>query len=92
MIEKGKGPIINKLHIIQLIEADIQLITRIIINMRNKNRIESDERISKSNYGSRANYLIENVIHEKKLVLDYSLLLGKPITYNMIDLKSCYNR
>ena len=40
MIEKGKGPRINKLRTIQLIEADIQLIIWIIIGVRNKNNIE----------------------------------------------------
>ena len=58
MIEKGKGPVINKLHIIQLIEADLQIIMRIVVNTRNKHAIEKDKRILKYNYGLRSNYSI----------------------------------
>ena len=32
ILEKGKGPILRKLRTIQLIEADIPLLKRIIIN------------------------------------------------------------
>ena len=45
-IEKGKGPVIRKLRIIQLIEADLQILMRIFINERNSGRIETDPRIS----------------------------------------------
>ena len=50
IIEKGKRLVIGKLRIIQLIEVDIQLLIRILINTRNKFRIEKDNRVSKSNY------------------------------------------
>ena len=49
MLEKGKGLVLSKLHIIQLIEADLQLIIRIYTNMRNKYKIK-DYQISKSNF------------------------------------------
>jgi len=65
MIEKGKGPVLGKLRTIQLIEADLQLLMRIFINDQNKGSIETDERISKSNYGSRPGYSIQDAILEK---------------------------
>ena len=34
IIEKGKGPILGKLKIMQLIEAEIQLIMRICVDAR----------------------------------------------------------
>ena len=64
MLEKGKGPVVDKLRIIQLIEADLQLLMRILVNTRNKMSIEADSRVSKCNYGSCADYSIENVILE----------------------------
>ena len=65
MIEKGKGPVIGKLRIIQLIEADLQMIMGIYVNNWNKHKIKSDPRISKANYGSWPNYSIEIAILEK---------------------------
>ena len=91
MTEKGKGLIMGKLYNIQLIEADLQLLMRILVNNRNKNKIESDYRIAKSNYGSRPNYSIEDTILEKRLAYYNSLLAGKQNTNNMIDLQLCYD-
>ena len=75
MIEKGKGPIVGKLCFIQLIEADLQLLIRILVNNRNKFKIEADQQIVKSNYDSRPDYLIEDIILEKQLVLDNSKVI-----------------
>ena len=49
MIEKGKGLALEKLRTMQLIEAYIQLLIRILINTRNKFRIKKDMRVAKSN-------------------------------------------
>ena len=57
MIEKGKGPKLEKLRTIQLIEADLQLLMRIFLGLRDNKQMESDERFSKSNYGSRKTIL-----------------------------------
>ena len=65
IIEKGKSPTIGKLQIIQLIEADLQLIIRIFLKYEIKRKIEKDLRILKANYGSRSKYSIENRILEK---------------------------
>ena len=67
MLEKGKGPVVNKLWTIQLIEVDLQLLIIILINNRKKLNIKYNKRILKSNYGSQTNYLIENTILEKRL-------------------------
>ena len=52
ILEKGKGPLINKLRIIQLIKANFQLIIRIFLNHRNYQNIEKDNRLLKFNYNS----------------------------------------
>ena len=41
---------------------------RIIVNQRNKGKIESDPRIAKSNYGLRPKYSIKDAILKKRLV------------------------
>lgn len=56
IIEKGKGPILEKLRVTQLIEADFQLLLRIDFGLRNDANIENDDRISKYNYRSRKGY------------------------------------
>ena len=63
-----------------------------MINARNKSSIETDERVSKCNYRSRMNYLIENAILEKRLWYNNSLLRGQTTIHNMTDLKVYYDR
>ena len=70
MLGKGKGMIIGKLRTIMLIEADLQNIMRIYLEDLDEEIIESDDRFSKSNYGSRKNYSIETAILEKRLTFD----------------------
>jgi len=92
MLNKGKGMILGKLRTITLIEADIQYIMRIILNDGNTERIENDDRFSKSNYGSRKNYAIESALLEKRLIFDNSVFTGEKNIYHLTDLKSCYDR
>ena len=92
ILEKGKGPVLGKLRTIQLIEADLQLLMRIYIGERNSRNIEDDSRLSKFNYGSRANYSIETAILEKRLMYDAAVRDGKPMIHNISDLKACYDR
>jgi len=92
MLGKGKGMIIGKLRTITLIEADLQYIMRIYLDDDDEEMIESDDRFSKSNYGSRKNYSIESAILEKRLTFDNSLLSGKLTIYHLTDLQSCYDR
>ena len=74
MLEKVKGPVLGKLRTIKLLEAGLQLIMKLFVSIRNKGNIESDERISKSNYGSRLGCSIEDAILEKRLVFDNSIV------------------
>ena len=92
MIEKGKGPVLGKIRTIKLIEANIQLIMRFFVNIRNKGRIELDERVSKIYYRSRTGNSIEDVILEKILVFDNSIVIISHTIYSMTDLQACYDR
>ena len=65
MLEKGKESVLGKLRIIELIEANLQLLMRIIVNKRNCFKIESNERISQENCRSIPRYSIEDAILEK---------------------------
>ena len=92
ILEKGKGPIIGKLWMIQLIEADLQLLMRIFIGGRVENAIKNNQRVSKFNYGSCTNYLIENATLEKYLMYDLAIRDGNEMMYNISDLEVYYNR
>ena len=50
VLEKGKVPVLGKLRVMQLVEADFQLLMRIFVNERIVGVIETDKRISKLNY------------------------------------------
>ena len=65
MLEKGKGPVLEKLRIIELIEGDLQLIIRMHVGIRNDRNIKRDSRLSHFNFGSRQNYSIESALLEK---------------------------
>ena len=65
---------------------------RICINNRIRKKIEVDPRISKANYGSRANYSIENALLKKRIIYDHSTLLYQCTIYNITDLEAYYNR
>ena len=90
-LEKGKGPVLGKLWFITLIEADLQIGIRIVLDSRNEELIEKDQRFSKANCGSQKNYAIESAILEKRLTLDNSLNTLKHLVRNFTDLKSCYD-
>ena len=80
MIEKLKVLVLGKLRTMQLVEADIQLIMRMFVNIRNKGNMESDERGSKRNYGSRTAHLVAYAILEKILVFDNIIVT---VNYNI---------
>ena len=92
ILNKGKGMVLGKLRTITLIEVNLQHVMRMCLNDDEEELIEEDERMSKSNYGSRKNYSIENAILEKRLVMDKSLISCKKTTCHLTDLKSCYDR
>ena len=92
ILGKGKGIILGKLRIITLIEADMQNIMRIYLNVGDEEWIESDVHFSKANYGSRKNYSIKTAILEKRLIFDSSLLTTKLNAYTLTDLQSYYDQ
>ena len=51
MIEKGKGNKINKLRVMKIIEADLQLLMRMFLGLRIVDNHESDKRISNLDHG-----------------------------------------
>ena len=65
MLDKGKGPVLGKLWIIDLIEGDLQLIIRLHAELRNNRNIKKDSRLSHSNFWSQQNYSIESTLLEK---------------------------
>ena len=69
MLEKVKGPRLKKLRMLQIIEADLQLVIRTILGSRMNERVESHARLSKYYYGSRKGCSIENELLEKRLTL-----------------------
>ena len=91
ILDKGKGMVIGKLRTIMLIEADLQYVMRIYLNNKEREVIEKDSKISKSNYGSRKNYSIKIVLLEKRLVMDNILLTCNPTIYHLTDLKLYYD-
>ena len=92
ILDKGKGPIVGKLRMIQLIEADLQLLIRIFLRGKNIRSIEKDIRISKYNFGSQKNYIIEEAILEKRLIYDCSIFNRKPTVYVITGLEVYYDR
>ena len=61
---------------------------RICIGGRNDKNIENDERLSKLNYGSRSNYLMQTAILEKRLIFDLAVRERQIMMHNMSDLKA----
>ena len=92
ILEKGKGPLLGKLRIIELIEGDMQIITRMHVGARNDENVEIDNRMSKHNFGSRKWYSIESAILEKRLLHDTSRCTRESNAHLLLDLESCYNR
>ena len=92
MIEKGKGSLVSKLRVIQIIEADMQLLIRIFIGSRIEKNIETDDRLSQHGYGSRKGFSIESALSEKRLLLDNAKRAGHKMMHLMSDLEACYDR
>ena len=83
---------LGKLRIIELIEGNLQIITRIYVGLRNDNNIEKDDRLSKYNFGSRKHYSIKSALLEKRLIYDTSKYTSEPTIYLLSDLEACYDR
>ena len=86
MIGKGKGILLGKLQIINLIEADLQCIMRTCLGDNDEEIIEKNCRFSKANYGSQWKYSIETALLEKRLMFDNSMLSGNETICTITDL------
>ena len=92
MLDKGKGLILGKLRIIELIEGDLQLIIRLYVGLRNDQNIKRSKKLSTFNFGSRKNYSIESALLEKRLIYDTSKYNNEPTIHLISDLEACYDR
>ena len=90
ILEKEKALILGKLKIIQLIEADLQMLTRIFMHKRIKDNIEMDKRLSKNSY-LHSGYSTDNSTLEKWLLYNNCVLDIKLVIYNIADLEAYYN-
>ena len=68
------------------------MLMRIHLGSKGKEIIENNHYISKANYRSRKNYIIESAILEKRLICNNSLLSTNHIIHNLTNLQSCYDR
>ena len=71
-LEKGKGPRLKKLRMLEMIEAGLQLFMRTCLGSRMNKRVELENRVSKHNHGSRKGCSIENALLEKILMFDHA--------------------
>ena len=60
-----------------MIEVDLQLVTQMLLGSRMNERIETDVRMSKHNYGSINGCSIENALLEKRLMMDHGKKSGE---------------
>ena len=72
--EKGSSLVISKLRIIQLIEANLQLLMQVLIGSRNLNSLEIDPQILNCNHSLKKNYSIKLAISKKRLIHNKSML------------------
>ena len=77
---------------IQIIEADLQLLMRIFLGLRIERKLEKDKRLSKHNHGSRKGYSVESALLEKRLMFDYAKRTEQETGHMVSDLVSCYDR
>ena len=91
ILEKGKGPVLGKLRIIELIEGDLQIIIRMYVGWRNNKNIKSDSRLSKFNFRSRKHYSIDSALLEKRLLYDTSKYNNELTVHLLSDLEACYD-
>ena len=92
MIEKGKGPILGKLRVIELIEGDLQTIVRTYVELRNDYSIKNDSRLSHFNFDSRKHYSIESALLGKRLIYDTSKYDNESTMHLISDLEAFYDR
>ena len=90
MLEKGKGLRIDKLRIIQLIEADLQMLMRTIISPV-ANKVVYENQLNPSRYARKFTTTM-NTLVEKCLVLESSMLNRDKSVWVVSDMTACYDR
>ena len=90
ILEKTYHLDIGKLHTIYLIEVYLQLMMRIVINERNSRSVKNNERVPKINYRSRKEYSVKDVILEKRIIYNSSIMIVTYTIHNITNLQACY--
>ena len=80
------------MRILEMIEADLQLVMRTFLGARMNEKVELDNRVSKCNYGSRKGCSIENSLSEKILTFDHAKKTEELNVHDMSDLEAFYDR
>ena len=62
------------------------------MGLRNQNIMEGDNRLSEFNFRSRQNYSINEVLIEKRLIYDSSMIIEEKSVYIVTDLSTYYDR
>ena len=91
MIEKGKGSSLGKLRAIELIEGDLELLTRIFVGLRNDESTKNNNILSTFNFRFRKQHSIESMLLENLLICYTSKCNNEPIMHLLLDLESCYD-
>ena len=93
MIEKLPGiPKINKLRIIQLIEADLNAYLKIKIGKQLMTIGENNYTLGDQMHGGRANRTTTDALITQQLVNDISRQTLRPLTVMNLDATKCYDR
>ena len=70
----------------------MQLLIRIFLGLQLNPDIEQDIRISKFNFSSQKQFLIDEAILEKRLLYNSSIWIESPIVQVITDLSACYDQ
>ena len=93
MLEKTPGkPIIEKLCIIMLYEADFNFVLKLIWGQRHVRHAEKYWCLGNSNHGSRSERQTIDALLEKLLLYEYARLTRTSLVTVDNDAKSCYDR
>ena len=93
VLEKIPGkPIIEKLRIIMLFEADFNFMLKVVWGRRMVHNAERHDALGPDNHGSRSGRQVGDAQLEKVLVYDHSRLSRTNLVTIDNDAKSCYDR
>ena len=90
MLEKGKGPWLNKLRIIQLISSDLQCLMRATIILV-ASAIVDKHKLNLSQYARKQATTMSTLV-EKRLILESAALTRDESVWLVSDMTACYDR